>query len=296
MTRYFYKSLLIFVLVFSTVCSFGQSLIKDDLIKNDSKISSLKFGVNYLSNSVFMGRSDTVRIPVITPNIKYTFRSGIFVAGSLDYLPNSKSKELASGDLSAGYDFDLTDNLDGSVSFTKSFYNTKSPLIASSQSALVNVSLNYDFGKIITPSLSADYVFNKQGDKNDIFLSASLSHAFIATSLFNAKDILIISPAATLNTGTQNFYDSFLVNKKGKNEAKTASLNKLMAAKRDDLAKFKVLDYEFSVPVEYKIKHFIFTLTPTYSIAQNKLPEDISTELSNKSKLFNLEMGIALKF
>ncbi|WEK21494.1 MAG: hypothetical protein P0Y49_10130 [Candidatus Pedobacter colombiensis] len=106
MTRYFYKSLLIFVLVFSTVCSFGQSLIKDDLIKNDSKISSLKFGVNYLSNSVFMGRSDTVRIPVITPNIKYTFRSGIFVAGSLDYLPNSKSKVLASGDLSAGYDFD----------------------------------------------------------------------------------------------------------------------------------------------------------------------------------------------
>ncbi|MBB5636316.1 hypothetical protein HDE68_002204 [Pedobacter cryoconitis] len=296
MIKSVYKPLFTLFLVFYALCSFAQSDPAVNSSKRDEQKPSLKFGVNYLNNSVFMGRSDTARTPVITPGIRYTFKSGIYVAGSLDYLLNSKNAKLTSGDLAAGYDFDLTDNLDGAISFTKSFYNPKSTQIASSQSATINASFNYDLNDIITPSISADYGFNKQGFKNDIFLSAGISHAFMLADLFNIKDQLTISPTVILNTGTQNFYDSYLVNKKLKNTAKNTAQSKLTAIQKQDLEKFRLLDYEFSIPVEYKLNHFIFTLTPTYSRAQNKLPGNISSGLSDKTNLFNLETGIALKF
>jgi len=243
-----------------------------------------------------MGRSDTARMPIVTPDIRYTFTSGIYIAGSLDYLPSSKTAKIASGDLVAGYDHDITDDLDGGVSFTKSFYNSKSTQIASSQSGSINVNLNYDLGDIVTPSVSADYAFNKKGFKNDIFLSAGLSHAFVTTGLFSTNDLLIISPSALVNWGTQNFYDSYLVTKKFKNAKKTAAETQLIAAQKADLEKFKLLDYEFSIPIEYKINHFIFSFVPTYSVAQNKLPGNITSGLTNKKSLFNFEAGIALKF
>lgn len=296
MIKSVFRFLLTFSLVFYAICSFGQGNQIANGNENDEQKPSLKFGVNYLNNTVFMGRSDTTRTPVITPAIRYTFESGIYVSGSLDYLLNSKTAKFTSGDLSAGYDFDLTDNLDGTVSFTKSFYNPRSTQIASSQSATINAGLNYDLNDIITPSISADYGFNKQGFKNDIFLSAGLTHAFMITNFFNADDLLIISPTATMNAGTQNFYDSYLVNKKTKNKAVNTVQDKLNAVQRKDLEKFSVLDYEFSVPFEYKIKHFIFTFTPTYAVAQNKLPANISSGLSNKTSLFNLETGITLRF
>ena len=68
----------------------------DDKTKPDDKsndaTSTFKFGVSYLSNNVFMGRSDTVTTPVIAPQVKYTLKQGIYFSGSLDFLPNKKNK------------------------------------------------------------------------------------------------------------------------------------------------------------------------------------------------------------
>lgn len=296
MVNNLYRFIFTFVLVFSSLWVFAQTSETDNILRKEDKSLPLKFGVNYLNNSIFMGRSDTARMPIVTPNIRYTFKSGIYVAGSLDYLPDSKTAKITSGDLVAGYDHDFTDDLDGGLSFTKSFYNSRSTQIASSQSGSINVNLNYDLGDIITPSVSADYAFNKKGFKNDIFLNAGLSHAFIVTGLFSPHDLLIISPTAQINWGTQNFYDSYLVTKKFKNTKKTTTETLLIAAQRADLEKFKLLDYEFSIPVEYKINHFLFSFVPTYSVAQNKLPGNITSGLTNKTGLFNFEAGIALRF
>jgi len=58
--------------------------------KSNEGASSFKFGLSYLSNNVFMGRSDTVTTPVIAPQVKYTLKQGIYFSGSLDFLPNKK--------------------------------------------------------------------------------------------------------------------------------------------------------------------------------------------------------------
>ncbi len=271
----------------------------DDLDKND-KHASFKFGVNYLSNNVFMGRADTVRTPTISPELKYTFKNGIFVSATADYIPNRVTNKLDAGSVAAGYDYDITDDLSGAVSFTKMFYSANSTQIGSSISSVFNANLTYDIASIITPTVGVDYNIIKQGFSNDVFVNAGLSHDFAKEGIFGDKDLFIISPTVTANAGTQNFYDAYFVLKKykltAKGQAKEAAAEKLIAKRKEQLSKFTMLDYEFSAPVEYKIGILILSFVPTYAIAENKLPPRVTAGLVSGSRIFYFETGAALKF
>jgi len=272
----------------------------NDKVKPDDKTSdgssSFKFGINYVSNNVFMGRSDTVRTPVVMPEIKYTTKWGVYFSGSLDFLPNKKKKKLDGGDLSAGYDFDLTDDLSGSASYSKLFYSSTSTQIASSISSTFNANFTYDIGDIISPSIGSDYNINKQGINNDEFVNAALTHDFIWKGIFGDEDILLISPTATVNAGSQNFYDAYLTKKKVKTAKKTAAQNALLTKYVNQLGQFQLLDYEFSVPLEYKAGHFIFQFIPTYAIVKNQLPKEVAAKISNQPSIFYFQIGVSLKF
>ncbi len=283
--------------------AFSQTASVDTIGDNakGEKKASIKFGVNYLSNSVYLGRADTVKTPMIEPSIKYTFKNGIYVSGNLEYIPNRVTNRLDAGSVAAGYDFDITDDLSGGASFTKLFYNATSTQIGSSISSTFNANLDYDIAEIITPSISIDYNLLKQGFGSDILINAGLAHDFAWEGIFGNKDILIISPTATINAGTQNFYDAYFTLKKYKltkaGKAKEAAAEKLIIKRKAQLSQFEVLDYEFSVPIEYKAGPVIFSFTPTYAIAENKLPPRISNGLVNTSGgLFYFETGVSFKF
>jgi hypothetical protein len=160
--------------------------------------------------------------------------------------------------------------------------------------------LDYDIAGIITPSISVDYNLLKQGFGSDILINAGLAHDFAWEGIFGDKDILIISPTATLNAGTQNFYDAYFTLKKykltKKGQAKEAAAQKLITKRDAQLAQFEMLDYEFSVPIEYKAGPVILSFTPTYALAENKLPPRISAGMVNTNGLFYAELGVSLKF
>ena len=274
----------------------GSSKTKTD-DKSDDGSSSFKFGVSYVSNSVFMGRSDTVRTPMLVPELKYTLKCGVYFSGSADYIPGKKKKRLDGGDLAAGYDFDITDDLSAGASFTKMFYSSTSTQIASSISSTFNGNLTYDIGTILSPSLSVDYNLNKQGISNDVFVNLGIAHDFIAVGIFGSNDIFLISPNVTVNTGTQNFYDAYLTKKKQLKTAKrTAAQNALIDSYISKLGQFEMLDYEISTPLEYKTGHFIFQFTPTYAIVENQLPKAVQAKISNQPSIFYFETGVFLKF
>ena len=270
----------------------------DSLLKN-SKKASFKLGVNYLSNNVFMGRADTVTTAIVLPELKYTFKNGIFVSAGANYIPNRVNNKLDGGSLAGGYDFDITDNFAGGISFTKLFYNSTSTEIGSSISSVISANLNYDIASIITPTLSVDYNIIKQGFGNDVFINAGLSHDFAVEGIFGKKDLFIISPTVTMNAGTQNFYDAYFVLKKYKLTAKAQALataaQKLIAKRKEQLSQFEMLNYEFSAPVEYKIGVLIFSFIPTYAVAENKLPPRI-TKGQASGNIFFFETGATLKF
>lgn len=254
--------------------------------------------LNYLSNSVFMGRADSVRTAVITPQIKYQFNSGIYLTGSVYVVPNRKKNKLDGGDLTLGYDFDLSENLSGGMSFSKFFYSSNSTQVSSSQSSTVSGNLSYD-NDFITPTLIADYNFNKQGITGDLFLNIGLSHDFEIKGVFGKADGLIISPAIEANTGTQNFYNGYLVNRKHKSVQNPATANTLLQAYQSELSAYKLLDYEFAMPVEYSSGNFIFNITPTYALAQNQFKSTTVVNalgLTNQSSVFYFDVGVALTF
>ena len=83
------KATLAVLLLFFAAGAFAQTGTlpgSDEKTKPDDKTndgtSSFKFGVSYLNNNVFMGRSDTARTPTIMPQVKYTLKSGIYFSGS----------------------------------------------------------------------------------------------------------------------------------------------------------------------------------------------------------------------
>jgi hypothetical protein len=303
MIKPFYKTLCTLALVFSAYCAFSQtkpSLPGDEeTLKPDNKTtgtSSFKFGINYLSNNVFMGRTDTVTTSVFSPQMKYTLKSGVYFSGALSIIPSRQKKKLDGGDLTAGYDFDITDKLSGDVSYTKLFYSTNSTQISSSISSTFAANLSYDIGSVITPSVNAEYNINAQGINNDLFLNFSLSHDFIVIGVFGTTDILFISPTAAANTGTENFYDAYLTRKKFRNAKRTASQDALIAKYSAQLGQFTLLDYELSAPLQYKSGHFIFQFIPTYAVVKNQIPKQIAARLSDDPSVFYFETGVTLKF
>ena len=269
-------------------------------LKSEKK-ASLKIGLNYLSNSVYLGRADTVRTPIVEPSIKYTFKSGIYFSGNMQFIPNRATNKLDGGSAGAGYDYDITDNIGGSISYTKLFYNATSTQIGSAISSTFNGNIDFDIADIITPSLSVDYDLLKQGFGSDILVNVGLSHDFAKEGVFGSNDLGIISPTVTVNAGTQNFYDAFLTLKKYKltkaGKAKEAAAEKVLQAQDTKLAAFNLLDYEFSAPIEYKTGKIIFSFTPTYAFAENKLPPRITKGLvDTNGGIFFFEAGASIKF
>jgi len=249
----------------------GQTApVTDGKIKQDEKSTGkpgwFKFGINYSSNNVFMGRTDSVATPYFIPEVKYTLKSGLFMSASAYYIPNKKTSKLDGGEITAGYDFDITDDLSGSGSYTKQFYSATSTEVTSSIGSTFNVEFDYDLSDICSPSVSFDYIINKQGIENDFFAGFDIDHDFIKKGVFGEKDIVLFAPGVSINTGAQ------------------------------DGGKFELLNYEISTPLIYKSGHFIFQLAPRYSIAKNLLPDATGAKPSNKTSVFYFETGVFLKF
>jgi len=298
-----YKLLPALALIFSSVCVFGQT--DTDLVAPPK--SSFKVGINYTSNGVYLGRADTVTTPSLSPKITYTLKSGIYFSGSLDFLTNRKNNKLDGGSLEAGYDHSFTENLEGGASFTKLFYNGNSTQVSSSVSSIFNAYVDYDIAGIITAALSANYSFGKNGGAGgDFGINPNISHDFAIEGVFGDHDLLLISPEAGLNAGSQNFYASYLERKGRLTKRGTAAANAAYNNYYNALGTFTMLDYELTAPIEYKSGGFMISFVPTYAFAQDSLPKatlaeqaitkTIETSQPFKSSIFYFEVGLSFKF
>lgn len=293
MTIKFYKTLLFCALSCSGLLAIGQT--KKAESDDETKKSGLDISLNYLSNSVFMGRPDSVRTATLSPAIKYSFSSGIYLSGGLELIPGRKKNKLDGGDLTLGYDFDITNDLSGGISYSKLFYSATSIQVSSAVSSTFNGNLTYNIGDIISPTLNADYNINKQGITGDIFLNLGVSHDFT----FGANDELSISPTIEANTGTQNFYDGYIVYRKLKNAKKTAAETALIQAYTTELSQYRLLDYEFSLPIEYSTGNLTLKATPIYALAENQFKSAAVVKvlgLSAQTSIFYFDIGVSLKF
>jgi hypothetical protein len=256
-------------------------------------------GISYLSNSVYLGRKDSLNVPYITPTIGYYNKSGFFITGALSYLSNSTHSQIDLFELETGYTF-TANKLDGSISFYKDFYNSKSYGVKSETKGSLNGNLDYDLG-FIKPILQADITFSS---KSDYSLGLGLEHTF-----YTADDHLEITPSFSGYASTQNYYSSYYNKRKYSPKRKKVNNKGIesITAYLPNAAEFRILDFEFSVPVNYTAGNFTFNFTPTLAIPTNPTiviltvkPTNGDSYTKNETEklnnVFYWSVGVALSF
>lgn len=218
-------------------------------------------GINYLSNNVYLGRKDSMNLPYITPAIGYYHKSGLFVSGSLSYFSSAAQSQVDLFELVAGYTF-TSNKLDGEISFSRDFYNSKSYGVKSETKGSLDGSLSYDFG-FVKPTIETGISFNKRPDYSVAF---GLGHSFYA-----ADNKIEIAPSFLVNTSTQNYYSSYYSKRKYALKRKKGNTTggATITAYLTNAGEFKIMDYEFSMPVNYTAGDFTFNFTPTFAVPTN---------------------------
>ena len=242
----------------------------DDDDKDDpyDKVTYFMFGINYISNNVYLGRKDTSLIPYYSPYIGYHFKNGIYGKAMASYTTaGGGSTDLAT--LEAGYDHTFGDHFNGGFNLDKFYYNKNS--ISVRANTKESVGINGQYGNDwVEPQVTADVNVNKKS--TDFVTGLLLDHTF-----YFDKNTLQVMPAVAMYAGTQHYYDEYLNNRIQRKD-KTAQTKKILA----NASKFKPLDYELSAKVTYRVTKWLFTLTPTYAIPVNPsvlaLPKQTITE------------------
>lgn len=245
------------------------------------KVSYFMFGLNYLSNNVYLGRKDSLNTPYTSPYLGYHFKSGIFAKATASFLPKKKRERLDLLTLEGGYEHSFGDHFNGGAMVDKFFYNKNSTGIRSNTSGSTGIygQFNNDW---VQPQVTIDANFNKSS--TDYVVALQLDHNFVSE---NKR--FSITPAFIMNSGTQHYYDEYFINRLTKQD-KTLKIKKAVL----NASKFVPLDYELSAKMTYRVNKWLFTLNPIYAIptspATITLPKQTVQE--HLANTFYLELDI----
>ena len=235
------------------------------------KKSYFKIEVGFISNNVYFGRKDSIATPYITPQIGYHHKSGLYVNALASYLPTPGQNRFDLFTLEAGYN-KIFGNLQMQLTANKFFYNSNSYNVMSEIKENFMAAFSYETN-IITPVLEGSLIV---ADKTDFAGTFGLEHAFYA---FN--DHLDIAPSVVVNASTQNYNSSYYRFRRYALKRFRRPLNYTITAEVIDPEKFKVLDYEISLPVNYTAKKFSVSITPAYAIPVNPANLRVTRKIGN---------------
>ncbi|MBC7652073.1 MAG: hypothetical protein H7101_10025 [Deinococcales bacterium] len=265
---------------------FACNLIVNAQDSTSNKSSYFKAAVNYLTNSVYNGRKDSVVLPYITPSIGYYDKSGVYISGSLSYLAATNNSRIDVFTTEIGYDFTINNKLSGGIYGSKYFYNNNSTSVTSQTKGSIGGSLTYDPG-IITFSSGIDVSFASKADVN---VSAALGHSFYIGEKNNEWGI---TPTISTNLGTQNSYQDYVKKRKSKGSGNST-------VQTNSPSSFGILDYELSLPITYEGNKWGLFLTPIYAIPQNPISIAASTgsgyTTEKLENVFYAQFGVYVKF
>ena len=239
------------------------------------KASYFKVSGNYLSNSVYYGRKDSLPTPYLTGSVGYYDKSGFYISGSLSYLSAKNAHRIDYGAIDLGYNFTVTDQFSGSVYANKGWYNQSSTNITSDIKGSMGSLLSYDLGPIQVNG-GVDVTF---ATKTDIGFNLGLSHDFI---FGKEGDQFSMEPSFSTNWSSLHSYEGYISRKLGKKAGLPVGAT-TTAVTTVQNNKLTLLDYEVWVPFIYETKKIGFMFTPTLAIPKNPIytTTTITTRLNN---------------
>jgi hypothetical protein len=252
--------------LFSFSYTFREESPKDSVA--DSTRNSLTVELDYISNSSFYGRNGGVKYPFLMFSTDFQTKKNVWVSSSFSHLIDT-GKFINEINLSAGWDFELNDRIDGSISYAHYFFSSSSPLVKTSANNSIVGSIGYDWGFVYT-TLSPNFVF---GHSNDIFIAFGNSRYFEKVSIFGKEDFISFEPKFSIIAGTQNFDRHYVVRKENSNGKGNPNPHIVQAGGDSS---FKIIDYELSLPLTYSTGNLSFESRYIFSLPVNVIEGDPS--------------------
>lgn len=268
----------LFTLLFTAIFSFSYAQVPVE-INAYKKDYTLYAGINYLSNYVYNGRADSLKMNYVIPSFNYENDNGLTLNSEIYILSNGVNNGFDFMEINGEYEFDIYKNLSGALTGTKFFSN------GSSESFIGN--LNYILGGYVNQKIGAlDFVAGvdmlRGSNKTDIRLSPGIESTFEWDIHANHFEI---TPSFYAIFSTLNYFESYSNTKKSIAKAKrntalnstTNSINTIV-----DNPGLTFMTYEISLPLTFETKNMGISLIPTFAIPKNPITsKEVSTTIVN---------------
>lgn len=254
---------------FATVNAIDNKIIDNQTSMVDEKIQqsdSLKkekeneFTISLTAgnNLIQKGKKAASAIPYLNPLIGYSFKNGVYLNLSANYLLNASKKSLDDISAEGGYTHSFGDHFSTSIGYTYTHFYSKKQLTFSEPNT-ITLAASWN-GHIITPSLSTNYAF---GQTKDITVDFSLAHSFDFEKIFAEDDALSIPLSIGASIGTSNFYKEYatynVLKKKNGTDINPNEIN----------TTFGLSSLSFDAGIAYTIKKLTITPAINYTMSKN---------------------------
>ncbi len=249
-------------------------------------------GLETANNSSFYGRNTPTRYPYAAATVTYTHRTGLWASATTYQLFNTEDY-IDETDVSVGYSFSMGKRATGTLSYSRFFFSDNTPLVKAVTSNAATAYTTLDWKYILT-GLKTSYVF---GGSNDLFVVLENSRYIPLNPIWKGKTIVGLDPKISITSGTQEFSETHtteqkkkiignpttgggildpLIPGKGGNNNNNGGTTTTTTTTTTTEHKFKVLNYDFQVPLVVYLGSFEVEPSWRYSIPVNLLEGDES--------------------
>lgn len=287
--------LILFIEVFKVSAQVSEAASTDTVEKRKT---SLTLAAIYSNDVNYYGQTSSDPLPYVLGNATLEFPVKIWLSAQTYKLLNY-NEGISGVSLTAGYDFDLSKNLSGTVSYSRSFYPESSQLLQSVNNDMVSAGLTYDW-QWLTTGLNVDYA---AGEEDVLYTTFNLAKYIDLGISFSSKDYLSLNPSIDIIGGTQRFTDTVTTanepdnnndnplggllgnNGNGKGPGKVRDIIKGKNGNKDvvvSTTSFDVLAYNFTLPLAYNRANYVIEASYQASV----LSRAVSNSQKPKSFLY----------
>jgi hypothetical protein len=295
------KQIILFCTCFLIITyAFSQDIKKEDSLNT----FHFKLSTGYLSNYLFNGRSDSLKMPYSVTTLEMKNGNGLSFDANLYYLLQNNNQRFDFLELNGSYEHDFTDNFSGGLYATKYFNSSQRVSSNSDISGSLGTGASYDFN-IFKLSTVADLLFSS---KSDLYLNLELEKEVKWKS---SHFTWTFDPTADLNYNSLGYYEGSVTQSSQRRGKKSQNLILQNITSTSVVNPgFRMMDFEIALPITIENEKYGFSFTPTFvnpinpvntiSVINNagKINTILSTpysEMHLKSKIFT-NISFFIKF
>jgi hypothetical protein len=267
----------IYIIVISiliAVKGVAQSDTAIEAIKNEAAAenSTLTLGASYSNNVNYYGQRALEKMPYLLAMASWRHHSGFYLTGAGYKLLKDSGGVVSASSLGAGVGFRLGKNVSADLNFSHTFYPAGSPFIQAANANSASASLSLE--KWLTTTANVDYAFGKT---QDVFTSLAMSKVVSLGSLFNANDVVSITPGIEIIGGTRHFYETYITEKRLRDSLAGILLPPLLGGGDNETVSttktstsFNLVSYNFKLPLAYSRSSYQLEVAWQLSVLNKK--------------------------